>query len=1025
MGGWKSVVELRDGQSVDAETLNKPLSELADRTTYLKEEIDAIGSRGQLSSVRAIVGLSDDDAVPGDIVCIDSGTGMFSRALSSMSVFDAYEARMPLYAVGMLVRRETDGRGVVAFSGEVDLSEFDVPGMLEDGDVCRNGPYFLSSRNPGKISSSPHGVVVQIGVFVVNPQKSGRETWDRAYLNVQYGDLLSHRHMTYRLSAKPAGVPVYDAEETESELGTVVVLGYPSDGVAAGVGQGEDGSFIPFLRVSGEWHSRYPSTYTIWLSRNAGGGDRESSPAPSSDFSDAWLHWESSDPNEGSGEARVSSFYQRVAIGKKGLAAELDAGFSDELSTPYSVENDDPSLRTWTLELPEAAKGWSSNSVSSAGRLGDSEVRVYGVTDGRSDEVCVHAPDGIYELPDELPSQGERLVVGSKTYVFVNGSGTYSVADGEVAVPIQATPYDTFRGIAHPIDDDGTTIVSDEAAGAVFIGASSVSYRGVSLDPVSHGGGTVSADSGEAALIVCDELGRSLYDGGYVVFGRLGHAVSLNNGGRMFLSADGEVSIPVSYAVLDVSTGSPGAVFRYNIEMDEDFNLEYPPVPIGSGSLMWNGVELEPEGLFGKTAVYSAASDSLYWRDNVLYRTPWPRSLVDSSDPVDPAHEQRLVFHYVSSFHSETGPVVSLRPAKGSPIVVRRCGTTESASVGDLELDADLLADVFDSDERGYKAVKASRNGKLLLGPLVERIVAGPGIELQQTIDQPTGQGVVTIAATNSSYSGEMDTIALENAKEEMVGMFPYIRLLGWDDGGSNIPTGFVAKFQVPTGIVDDVYRVRLYATVFGEESFSGSSGKQVAGVSMNYSILPDWTPVSGTGVETASLNLKSDLISCDSPVSADIPFGVGADGSFSYKAFDPILVHNDPSIEDVDGRSSRALGDPLPSGSECESYLASHLIGTSSFGVRPGYIVSVKFSRSAPSSGTPYTGRLGFINLRWSLVSTSSDGVVASRDQSDAIDPKSVIAKMRGIARIYNSGNTRTAEQVRSALLTLLSQLR
>jgi hypothetical protein len=858
-------------------------------------------------------------------------------------------------------------------------------------------------------------------VFTVNPQKSGREVWGYAFVDPHYGDLLSHRHRSYRLSAKPAGTPVYDTMDTASELGTAVVLGYPPDAVRGGEFSDCNDPVIPLLRLSGEWPARDSVMYTVWLSRSYG-TDREASPAPSSDFSDVWLHWSSSDPEEGSGEARVEAFYKPVAIGDRGLMAELDIGFMEDLSSPYSVESDDVGLRTWTVRMPDAAKGWASNVTESDAAFGDATVAVYGVSSGRANRVFVYTPDCIFALPSELPAAGDTMIINDTAYEFVDADSD-DPPEGVVPVPIQATAYKTYRNIAHPLDDTGSAIVASDFSTTALVGASSATYNGSPMELVANGGGTLSGSSGTLNAMVCDENGASLADEGYVEFNRLSLARRLSNGLSMYVRASGEVSIPAgASAELDTYNGCPGASFRYNIEMDEDFNSEYPPVPAKSGSLMWNGVELESDEHFGKTAVYSIGPDSLYWYDNVVYRTPWPRELLDSEEDVDLSEMQRLVFHYVSSFHSETGPVTSLRPAPGSPITVKRCGTLEDASVGDLELDVDLLSDVFDSEEAGYKAVKASKHGKLLLGPMVERIVAGPGIDLQQSVGQPKGQGTVTISATNAMYAGEMDTIALENAKEEMIGMFPYIRLLGWNDGSGNIPTGFVAKFQIPFGIPDDVYKVKLYATVFGEESFSGQSGRQMAGVSMTYSILPDWTPISGRGLETASLNLKSDLISPDSPLSVDIPFGTTNGTSFEYKAFDPVLIHNDPSIENMDGRSYDALGNPMPSDSECSGYLSSHVIGTSAFGVRPGYIVAVKFSRTAPSSGTPYIGRIGFINLRWSLSRAMSDEVVTT---TSGIDVDTILRGLRRTAMVYNSTNVRSVEQIRIALLSILNKLR
>lgn len=1031
---WNTVTQVSDGDRVEAATFNKPFTELADRTVYLKNAIEAFGGGGQLSSIRFTVRLSATDTPNvGDVVCLDPDTGVFVKALSSMSVFDPFMARSTAYAVGVLVFRTPgteDLSGVVATSGLVDFSGFDTFSMLETGEVPVNGPYYVSSVEPGKITAHPTGQRIQLGIFTVNPQKSGRELWDSAFLWPQYGDLLSHRHRTYRLTARPAGALVQKEAPTETSLETVTVFGYASDGLRRGDSPGTD-AFIPYLRLTGEWPTRDKVDYTVWLSTSDGASHAESGP-PSRDFSSVYLHWTSSDAEEGSGSTKVEAFYKPVPVGKRGLLAELDAGSSTDLSTSYYVNEDSVDFRSWTIRMPDYAKGWVSNLVEDEAEFGDGIVAVYGVETRRADSVHVYSPPKIFELPSENPSVGDVLVIDSTTYQFIDADTDPSELDeGVTPVIIEGTMYATYRNIAHPHDDTGSALVVSREKTKAYVGAISVSYNGASLSPLYSGGGQLSTEStGKVAMLVCDDQGLSLSPEGCAFVERLSSAISLNNGCFLYVRAEGDLLVAAgTSAELDTRNGCPGAMFRYSIEMDEDFNSVYPPVPAKSGSLFWNGVELESDEFFDGKAVYSIGPDSLYWYVDSALKTPWPPSFSSPDEEVDASEAQRLLFHYVSAFHSETGPVISLHPAEGSPITVKRCGTTEDASVGDLELDVDLLAQVYNSDETGFKAVKASKNGRLLLGPLVEKIVAGPGIELQQTVGQPLGQGTVTIAATNATYSGEMDTIALENAKEEVIGMFPYIRLLGWrESAGSsspNIPTGFIAKFQVPTSIVDDVYRVKLYATVFGEDSFENQESQLYAGVSMTYNILPNWFPISGNGVETAALNLKGDLIAPDKSLVVNVPFGSGGSepGTFSYKAFDPIIIHNDPLIADAAGRSYGALGSPFPTEQACSGYLSSHLIGTSSFGVRPGYIVAVKFSRANPGITPAYTGKIGFINLRWSLVRASVEERV-TLDGAD-IDAKAVLSKMRTAAMQISSANTSTSYQLRDQFLKLIQGLR
>lgn len=1030
MATWKSVSALEDGQTVEAATFNKPLSELAGRTSYLKSMMEALGADGSISAVRFQASLSDTDTPEiGDVVCLDLDTKKFVKALASMSVFDVYTANQTSYAVGILVEKDTGTTGVVAASGYVNLSgtKFNIPSMLESGETFSNGVYYVSALEPGKITRTPRGPHVQVGMFLGNFQKSGDYTGDFAIVDPQYGDLLSHRHRTYSMSTKPVGtVVVSTADENDPSLPTCRVYGYAPNGIREGFDL-PAGDFAPYLLLSGEWRSDSDISYEVWMSRGSG-TSTDSSVAPSGDFSDVYLHWTSSDPDEGSGLSQVSGFYEFVPIGKMGLEVALDPLESNDLSSPYKVSDDDPVFRSWSIRMPYYAKGWTSNVSFDKEDFGGGKVGFFGVLSRGTGGINVYAPDSIFELPSTNPTVGSRMVIDGTTFQFVDASTSDDELDeGVVPVVVQGTAYQTFRGIAAPFSESqGYAIVFSSAK--VYVGASSVSIGGTALSAVAVGGGTLSSSGGTCNLMVCDSDGASLSDSGYVSLTGLGIASPLTVGAKIYVTSDAELEVSGgTSAVLEGNEFGAGSPFRYNIEMDGDLNEAYPPVPAASGVLVWNGVEAESHEFFGDSSVYRLGFDSIYWNDDSYGRVPWPSSYKDPEEPVDHADRQRLLFHYVSSFHSDTGPVVSLHPAKGAPITIRRCGTTSPASVGDLELDVDLTVDVSDGSEGGYKAVKASKNGKLLLGPLVERIVAGPGISIEPVTGQPLGQGTVSISATNSSYSGEMDTIALENAKEEVIGMFPYIRLLGWDDDSeSNIPTGFVAKFQIPTSISDGVYRVKMYATVFGEENLNGAASEQYAGVTMTYNILPDWTPISGRGLETASMNIKEDLIAPDASISADIPFGVLDEntGTYSYKAYDPVLIHNDPTIENMDGRSYEILGNPFPNEGSCSNYLASHVIGTSSFGVRPGYIVSVRFSRSAPQAGASYTGKIGFINLRWALVRAEKDETVEVPSQTDQ-DVSVILANLKRIASRYSPSNLRTLDQLRAALSVILDQLK
>ena len=412
--------------------------------------------------------------------------------------------------------------------------------------------------------------------------------------------------------------------------------------------------------------------------------------------------------------------------------------------------------------------------------------------------------------------------------------------------------------------------------------------------------------------------------------------------------------------------------FVYNIGFDRALQTYYPPVPLKSASLLLDGVELPAAGL-GGDYVYSLEYDSIYWYDDSYGNAPWPVDF--SSRGASGAGSRRsLVLRTTSSTSSESGPVTSLRARDGSGIRVLRCGSEDPSFVGDLELDFDPTGGVEDAAVEGYSVVKEGADGKFLKGPVVERVLAGPGITVSRFGSDPQGQGTVIVSSKEGGAQGDFEEIVLQNAKQDLVGMFPYVRLLGWSSGQTNVGSAFILKLHVPYDNPDFVYRVGLSGSVFGTSGYSGGS-LRYAGLQIRYSILPDLNPTSSEKAGHAAANVKDDLIEPDGirPVEVPIVSSMGVDGC-SYKAFDPVYVHTvpvgDDSSEDVFGKSYSSFGTDMPDPNECSSLLACGSDYTAeTLGVRPGYTVAIKITRGPTVSGvSEYTGEVGFMNLRWEL---------------------------------------------------------
>ena len=950
---WNTVDGLVDGRNVDAATLNRPIDQLTSRTDYLKNAVDNILGSGTFTSVVATVSLSQKNTPePGDIVAFDPDTRTYVKALASMSLFDAFRAAPSAYAVGFL--KSVSGlTGTVVMFGNVDLSKDfqDVSRLMQKGEPFSSGLFYVSSTEPGKITAYPSGPRISIGTFCTNQQTGNGES---AHIDPQYAGITDHVHRSYVLSARPVG-------HVSSSRGREKVTGYlPDSGNMA----------FPRLVVSGEWHTRKEVTYTIWLSGSGCDADGDRGSVPSS-FDSVYVNWSSSDPEEPSGSVKVDGYFQEVAVGDHGMTVSLDSTFTD-LSILYGDEEVSDDDRTWTLEMPHDGKGWIQNLY----KANDDVFGLIKEGGSISDSYSIAYSKFGYDIRTVLDSfsDGGYLKIGDTLFLFVkvDENGGYEVDDNGipagfddlpdyeriVVVTVGADGYETGRKIGGMIPDEKAHVVLVESSRKVYVFCDGAVYaNGEELSPSVTGGVVSSFD-----------------DDGYSLFGSDGFAympakdtLVYTNGASFYV-----VEVPDSYVVSSFENGLHGeGVYRYNMGMEEDLNLLFPPVPRKSGSLMLNGVELESDELYDKKGIYSIGPDTLYWMDDSVGYGPWG-SYLEPDQETD--NEPRLTFHFVTSFHSTTGPVTSLRPAKNAPVTVRQCGTTEDSTVGDLEIDVDLDFDVADASLPGYNAIKGSRQNRLLLGPVVEKISGGPGITVTQKKGHPQGQGVVTVSLSDYAYNGQAETIALENAKQEMIGMFPYIRLLGWTDESASIPSGFITKFSIPTSVNEGTYRIRMYLTVFGEESYEESTSLRYAGVSMSYNILPDFNTVSGTGYPDASLNLQSDLIAPNSEFVISIPLGkeYTNDGQslYSYAAYDPILVHNDSSIDALPPVAYHGLADPFPNNVDCSRYVSTHVVSGGEIGVKPGYAVAVRFSRTNPSAsgGSKYTGKIGFLSVRWAL---------------------------------------------------------
>lgn len=368
------------------------------------------------------------------------------------------------------------------------------------------------------------------------------------------------------------------------------------------------------------------------------------------------------------------------------------------------------------------------------------------------------------------------------------------------------------------------------------------------------------------------------------------------------------------------------ALYVYNIGFDEALAPIYPPVPLGTCSLILNGAEMWEATKF-KNSSFAATTTTLLWVD--VDSRPW----TDVSE-VGPLEPQALL-SFVRRSAGNTGVVTSLASGEGSPIRFRRKGSSEEASSGDLEAFLNLTLATGVEDLPGYLVVKEASDNVLKRGPVVEKILLGGGLTFEPVAGYPAGQGVVKIASEDASLAGSFDNIALENAKQGKVGMFTFVAIPSKTT--VNGPGyGFTANFQIPYKTpADTEYQVRLIATVFGDKGVTGGVA-QTASLKFSYSILPD------SNNETVSLEDARTGACVRGTYAVTFPDG--------YAAYDPVKIGNG------DGE---LLGDLLPADGEI-SYLATAV-------VKNGDSIGIKFESG--TGAADYTGNLGFMNLRWQLV--------------------------------------------------------
>jgi hypothetical protein len=937
-----------------------------------------------------------------------------------------FETDYPGFAVGLLISKSADGtKGTIVISGKVllsDVGNWDLSELVETGEAFRSGPYYLSAVQRGRITQYPNGPEIYLGYFADNNATPGAGGY--ALVSPQYRSFAeAHIHQSFPLSMQPngswnigdndvpqvtgfssdaaklesqgthAGVTGADLDVTPFEFipgGLVGLRVYNVTKHTSGIITNNTGTLITApdtgdwdpgdeyyiedgerIVVIGDYKADYATDYTLVLTDATG-------TQPPIGMADFFIKYMSSDPTE-TGLVRVLGYEIPITIGNKGLRVYLQRTENGNETVVHS--STDTRRHTYTFRAADETESWVPNTFHAAMSEHVVSSRNYtmyvlgGPTTETADRVLNLTTRLSYsyviDLEPTLPVDGDTITIAGTVFEFDNNSSVSANAVRVQIVPgdAEATVYELQSAILEAGLTDVTPIVLPGTGSMAILRDSGVSD--ISASGAFTYGATVMGSNVwliEPYFVVYNDSYEAVTATLLTAMAGAWESLTLSENLRLCVSpfaSNGDALTEYKadvgdYWTVELDNEAPAAKFKYNLGMNAGLSKFYPPVPLKAASFVLNGLELESHAHFPTSEYkdYMVAYGGLYWYGETF---PWPSDWDNGGE--DAADVKLAVLHLVRPRAGETGLVRSLQPAPDAPVSITRCGTNEPASTGDLQIDVDLTLRSRDDDLRGYRVFKEVRGNRLLGGPVVSRIVPGPGYSVTSPPGVPNGYGDVQLNLDNAVSSGEFDAIALQNAKEEMIGLFPYVKLLGWSTGGSNIPSGFTAKFALPATLTG-LYRFVVSMVVFGEADINSGGTRQWVGMDFTYSVLHDYMPA-----DDYKRTLVDGLITPapTDPIHWDIP--LGEDGASPvYTAYDPMVVHTAPDqATDNPAREFRASMGPYPKANDLLGGVVEADLGE--LALRAGSQIAIQIKRATAIGSPEYQEPVGIINLRWRLV--------------------------------------------------------
>ena len=237
-----TVTRINDGDTVDQATLNTPIDQLTQRDQHLYDKFAQIANKSVLVVTDQPVH-PKATFTPGELSLAyykadSDGEGLYkgTTGFSSSSTSAMFAPSISNYSFGLVKAVNTLQKTADLFIE--GLCELDVPlddailGLIQKdsngtAETFRVGPYYLSAKNPGKITSDPSGIPVYIGYAISRTKfilHTNVDEFSQFFINYRF-------HILDRVAGTPSksGAGVWTITSTAPDLTKLGWVGAVAD----------------------------------------------------------------------------------------------------------------------------------------------------------------------------------------------------------------------------------------------------------------------------------------------------------------------------------------------------------------------------------------------------------------------------------------------------------------------------------------------------------------------------------------------------------------------------------------------------------------------------------------------------------------------------------------------------------------------------------------------------------------------------------------------------------------------------